>query len=70
MIDEWGYPRVGVVFCEMPSGGHDAVMLDYSRGAPEPVVVYVDEDRVPRVVAASFTAFLASLVDCEDLEST
>jgi hypothetical protein len=62
-IKEWGYPDIGVVICDMPSGGHDAVMLDYSDCGPvgEPAVVYVDEDRVPRPVAASFAQFLARL---------
>lgn len=64
MIEEWGYPRIGVVVCEMPSAGHDAVMLDYSGGSSEPSVVYVDEDRMPRLVAPTFAIFIATLVDC------
>ncbi|MBP2478601.1 hypothetical protein JOF53_007473 [Crossiella equi] len=28
LISEWGYPKIGVVFCALPSGGHDTVMLD------------------------------------------
>jgi hypothetical protein len=69
MIEEWGYPKIGVVVCDMPSGGHDAVMLDYSESGPdgEPAVAYVDEDRVPRRVAASFDDFLAGLVPCDQL---
>jgi hypothetical protein len=63
MIEEWGYPAIGVVICAMPSGGHDAVMLDYSESGPqgEPAVVYVDEDRVPRRIAESFTEFTRGL---------
>jgi len=64
MIREWGYPAVGIVFCAMPSGGHDAVMLDYSLAGVEPRVVYVDEDRVPRELATSFAAFMDGLIDC------
>lgn len=62
-IKEWGYPDIGIVVCDTPSGGHDAVMLDYSGcgRCGEPAVVYVDEDRVPRRVAASFAQFIASL---------
>lgn len=68
LVKEWGYPDIGVVICDMPSGGHDAVMLDYSTCGPTgvPVVSYVDEDRVPRPVAASFDAFLAELRECSE----
>lgn len=66
LIAEWGYPEIGVVICDMPSGGHDAVMLDYSESGPdgEPSVAYIDEDRVPRKVAGSFEEFLSRLVPC------
>lgn len=67
MIEEWGYPRIGIVICEMPSAGHDAVMLDYSVPGREPSVAYVDEDRVARVVAPSFAGFVAGLVSCHAL---
>lgn len=67
MATEWGYPDVGVVVCDMPSGGHDAVMLDYSVSGPtgDPAVVYVDEDRIPRRIADSFQEFLVKLVSCD-----
>lgn len=68
-IPEWGYPPIGVVICSTPSGGHDTVMLDYSVGGPEPAVVYVDEDRIPRRIAATFDEFLANLTDCETFEA-
>ncbi|MGP4010196.1 SMI1/KNR4 family protein [Streptomyces sp. 4N124] len=69
LISEWGYPEIGVVICDMPSGGHDAVMLDYSESGPEgePSVAYIDEDRVPRKVAGSFEEFLSRLVPCSPL---
>jgi hypothetical protein len=65
MIAEWQYPDIGVVICDTPSAGHDTVMLDYSECGPEgePVVVYVDEDRIPKRVAQSFDEFLERLVD-------
>jgi len=66
MIEEWGYPPIGVVICATPSGGHDTVMLDYRADATEPSVVYVDEDRVPRQIAATFEDFLTRLVQCPD----
>jgi len=64
LIDEWGYPAIGVVICSTPSGGHDTVMLDYSGDGEEPSVVYVDEDRVPRRIAAAFDEFIANLIAC------
>lgn len=63
MIAEWGYPDVGVVLCDMPSGGHDAVMLDYSASPDQPRIIYVDEDLSTHVVAASFSDFISRLVD-------
>jgi hypothetical protein len=63
MVKQWGYPPIGIVICDTPSGGHDTVMLDYSRGG-EPSVVYLDEDRVPRQVAATFADFLMNLIEC------
>jgi hypothetical protein len=67
MVAEWGYPDVGVVIGDLPSGGHDTVMLDYSQSGPdgEPAVVYVDEDRVPRRIASSFDGLLSGLVSCD-----
>lgn len=66
LVGEWSYPDVGVVVFDTPSGGHDAVMLDYSESGRqgEPRVVYVDEDRVPMPVAATFADFIEGLVDC------
>lgn len=67
MIREWGYPDIGVVFATTPSGGHDALMLDYSDMdlKAEPSVTYIDEDRVPRQVANTFSDFLDQLIDCD-----
>jgi hypothetical protein len=61
LVAEWEYPDVGVVIFDMPSGGHDVVMLDYRDSEHEPAVVYVDEDRVPRRVADSFAEFVDAL---------
>jgi hypothetical protein len=63
LIEEWQYPTIGVVFAVCPSGGHDTVMLDYTRPSAdgEPTVAYIDEDRVPRTIAASFDDFVSRL---------
>lgn len=66
LIEEWGYPDIGVVICAMPSGGHDAVMLDYSECGPTgvPGVAYVDEDRAPQCISRSFEEFIERLDFC------
>jgi hypothetical protein len=63
MIAEWDYPSIGIVLCDMPSGGHDAVMLDYTdrNYRAQPCVAYVDEDRVAREIAPTFTDFISRL---------
>jgi hypothetical protein len=68
LIAEWEYPNIGVVICDLPSGGHDTVMLDYSKCGPDgdPTVVYVDEDRIPRRIAGSFEDFLSKLESCHE----
>jgi hypothetical protein len=55
LIDEWGYPNIGVVFGMTPSAGHDTVMFDYSSSgrSGEPAVAYIGEDRIARRVADS-----------------
>lgn len=66
LVVEWGYPDIGLVLCETPSGGHDTVMLDYRASGPlgEPRVAYVDEDRSDVVIAETFSDFIANLIDC------
>lgn len=67
MTEEWGYPKIGIVICDMPSGGHDAIMLDYSGDDGEPSIVYIDEDRKPQRIAESFSEFLNLLRRCEEI---
>jgi hypothetical protein len=70
MVAEWGYPDIGVVIVDTPSGGHDTVMLDYSECGPdgEPAVVYVDEDRVPRRIAETFADFIVGFMECPPVD--
>ena len=69
MIEEWGYPDVGIVVGECPSAGHDVVMLDYSECGRqgEPRVIHVETETAdePEVtlLAPDFETFLCGLVE-------
>jgi len=66
MIEEWGYPPLGVYFGSCPSAGHDMVALDYRACGPrgEPQVVHVDQSReyAITVLAPNLQAFVDGLV--------
>lgn len=66
MIDEWEYPNTGVYICTCPSGGHNMVMLDYSKCGKdgEPEVVHIDQefDYHKTFLAKDFETFIKGLV--------
>ncbi|PYE44300.1 SMI1/KNR4 family protein [Paenibacillus barcinonensis] len=72
MIEDWGYPDLGVVICDCPSAGHDVVMLDYRFCGPqgEPCVVHVDQESDYEItyLAPNFEVFIRGLLDEEDYE--
>lgn len=73
MIDEWGYPAVGVAICDCPSAGHDMVFLDYRECGPngEPKVVYINQEYNYKItpLADNFEEFIRGLVNEEDFYS-
>ena len=72
MMEEWGYPDIGIAICDCPSAGHDMVFLDYRECGPqgEPKVVHIDQedDYYITPLADSFEAFIRGLVDEDDFD--
>jgi len=67
MIEEWGYPPLGVGIADTPAGGHELIMLDYrtcgKRGEPQVVYVDQEDDYSIHVVAPDFETFIRGLVE-------
>jgi len=74
MIEEWGYPDIGVVICDCPSAGHDVVMLDYRACGKdgEPEVIHVDQEDNYEItfLADNFEAFIRGLVNEEHYDTS
>ena len=66
MMEEWGYPDIGIYFCDCPSAGHDMICLDYRNCGKtgEPQVVHVDQEAKYKTtfLAMSFMEFVTGLV--------
>lgn len=68
MIEQAGFPEVGIFVGLTTTAGHDGIFLDYSVcGAQgEPRVTLIDaESGDTQVLAADFATFLRGLVDCK-----
>jgi hypothetical protein len=68
MMKNWGYPNIGIIICDSPSVGHDAVMLDYRQCGKngEPEVIHVDvENSTPKItwLTDNFESFIQGLVN-------
>jgi len=74
MIDEWGYPGIGVCICDCPSAGHDMIMLDYTNCGKdgEPEVVHIDQELGYKktFLAKDFETFIRGLVNEKEFEDT
>jgi len=74
MIEEWGYPDIGVVICDCPSAGHDVVMLDYRycEKDGEPEVIHVDQEDNYKItfLAPDFETFIRGLVNDEEYDTS
>lgn len=74
MIQEWGYPEIGVCIADTPSAGHEMVMLDYSSCGKqgEPQVVYVDQENDYSIIvlAKDFETFIKGLVNEEKYDTS
>nr|WP_138496493.1 SMI1/KNR4 family protein [Paenibacillus pinistramenti] len=72
MIEEWGYPDIGIVFGDCPSAGHDVIMLDYRQCGRdgEPSVIHVDQEADYEItfLAENFESFIRGLVHEEVFE--
>lgn len=69
MIDEWGYPDIGVTICDCPSAGYNMISLDYSHCGKdgELTVVHIDQEQEYRItyLADTFESFIKGLVKGE-----
>ncbi|GAB2697493.1 hypothetical protein GCM10027037_21990 [Mucilaginibacter koreensis] len=66
MMEEWGYPNIGVYICDCPSAGHDMIALDYTKCGKngDPEVVHVDQEFDYKItfLAKDFETFIRGLV--------
>ena len=73
MIEDWGYPDIGIVICDCPSAGHDVVMLDYRHCGKdgEPEVIHVDQESEYEItfLAPDFETFIRGLVNEEEYDT-
>lgn len=65
LIEEWGYPSIGIIVCNCQEAGSENIMLDYRKeGVPEVIHVDVKEGEEPVItfLAKDFEQFIEGLV--------
>jgi len=74
MLEEWGYPDIGICIADTPTAGHEMIMLDYRNCGKtgEPQVVYVDQedDYSITFLAENFETFIRGLVSEEEYDTS
>ncbi len=71
LIEQAGFPEVGIFIGWTPTAGHDGVFLDYTECGPtgEPRITHIDsESGDTQILAANVETFLRGLVDCRPYE--
>ena len=72
MMEEWGYPNIGIAICDCPSAGHDMIFLDYRTCGTlgEPQVVHIDQEYDYKItfLAENFETFIRGLVNDDRFE--
>ena len=71
MIEQGGFPEVGIFVGWTPTAGHDGIFLDYRECGPqgEPCILFLDaESGDSKILAPNIGVFLEGLVDCRPYE--
>lgn len=70
MVEEWGYPRLGIAICDCPSAGHNMIFLDYREcgvnGEPSVVHINQESDYEITYLAGDFESFICGLSQPEE----
>ena len=72
MIEQAGFPEVGIYVGWTPTAGHDGIFLDYracgTNGEPRVTHIDAEDPEAEQILAPDFAAFLRGLVDCAPYE--
>lgn len=72
MINEWGYPAIGIYFADCPSAGHDMICMDYRKNGKdgEPEIIHIDQEGNYKItfLAQDFETFIKGLVETSSFD--